>query len=128
MDHRLFYALGDLFASLVTGMLAGAAAWLIVSPGWHMFAAMILAMIAGMVVGLLMFFPFSFVLGAMEVMVPLMFNGMLAGMVVGMRAAMMNMALGEALVWGGIGALAGLAFVWTANALLRGVTREGEGA
>jgi hypothetical protein len=129
MNARLLYPLGDLAASLITGALAGLAAWAIVEPGWNMLLAMILAMIVGMVIGLVAFFPAAIVLGAMEAMVPLMFNGMLAGMVVGMMAAMMPMDMGmhAAIHYGMLSALAGMAFVWLMNAVLRGITSEGEG-
>jgi hypothetical protein len=70
--------------------------------------------------------PISIKLGAMETMVPLMFTGMVSGMMMGMGEAMMTHSLAEAV---GVGAIAGagnIAFMWIANSLLRGVTRDGK--
>ena len=127
MDHRLFYVIGDLIANLAIGVIAGLLSWVIVEPGWNMWLAMFAMMAVGMLAGLFLFIPAAIWLGAMEAMVPLMFTGMLAGMVVGMEAAMMPLSWQEALWLGAVSGLAGIICIWTANNLLRGVTREAEG-
>lgn len=126
MDHRLFYVVGDLFANLVLGVIVGLLCWAIVGTGWNMWIAMFAMMALGMLAGLIAFFPAAIKLGAMEAMVPLMFSGMLSGMAVGMAAAMMPISLGIALMLGGASGLAGICFIWIANSLLRGITREAE--
>ena len=95
MDHRLFFAVGDLFANILVGVFAGLISWAIVDTGWNMWLAMFAMMALGMIAGLIVFFAVSIKLGAMEVMVPVMFSGMLGGMVIGMAAAMMPPSTGE---------------------------------
>ena len=124
MDHRLFYVVGDFLANLAIGVIAGLVSWAIVDPGWNMWIAMFAMMALGMVLGLFFFFPVAIKLGAMETMVPLMFSGMLSGMVVGMASAMMPLPLENALALGAASGVAGIGFVWAANSMLRGVTRE----
>lgn len=124
MDRRWQYALGDFCASLVIGMVAGAAAWAIVSPGWNMWAAMAVMMPLGMVIGLALYFPIGSRLGAMEAMIPGMYTGMWAGMVVGMMGAMMDLPLRHALEMGAACGIAEIIFIWIANSLLRGVQRQ----
>lgn len=126
MDHRLFFAVGDFLANLLTGAFVGAICWTIVGPGWNMWVAMFAMMALGMVLGMLVFFPVAAKLGAMEAMIPLMYSGMWAGMFVGMAQAMMPMPLLHAV---GIGAACGVAdilFIWVVNSVLRGVTREAQ--
>jgi hypothetical protein len=48
-------------------------------------------------------------------------------MVVGMAAAMAEMTAGQAALLGAASGMAGIFFVWAANTLLRGVTREAGG-
>lgn len=124
MDRRWQYALGDLAASLVAGALVSWVAWLIVVPGWSMWLAMFGMMMLGMVLDTVLFFLVSGLLGAHEAMVPMMFNGMIAGMVVGMSAAMMPIALRDALEMGVGSATGGLVFVWIVNAVLRGPVHD----
>lgn len=124
MDHRLYFVAGDFLANLAVGAIVGLIAWAIVSPSWNMWIAMFAMMPVGTVVGLLLFFPIGMKLGAMEVMVPLMFSGELTGMVVGMAAAMAAMTASEAALLGAVTGAAGIFFIWAANTLLRGVTRE----
>jgi hypothetical protein len=124
MDHRLFFVAGDFLANLLVGAIVGLVCWAIVSPSWNMWIAMFAMMPVGTVVGLIMFFPIGIKLGAMEVMVPLMFSGELSGMVVGMGAAMAVLTPGQAALLGAASGMAGIFFVWAANTLLRGVTRE----
>lgn len=124
MDHRLFYAAGDFLASLVIGIVAALAAWAIVGPGWNMWLAMIAMMALGMVIGLVLFFPISMKLGAMEAMIPAMYTGMWSGMVVGMMDAMMDLPLRHAIELGAACGIAEIVFIWIANTILRGVTRE----
>lgn len=126
MDHRLFYVIGDLIANVALGAIVGLISWAIVGPGWNMIVAMFVMMAVGMLAGLFAFFPAAIKLGAMEAMVPLMFSGMLSGMVVGMAAAMMPVSIMQGIVWGAASGFAGIAFIWIANSLLRGITREGE--
>lgn len=127
MDHRAFFAIGDLLANIAIGMIVGLICWMIVVPGWNMWITMFAMMALGMVAGLVFFFPVGIKLGAMEVMVPLMFSGMLSGMVVGMVAAMVPLTAMEALLHGAAAGGAGILFIWLVNQLVRGVTREGEG-
>ena len=127
MDHRLFYVVGDLLANLILGVIAGMISWAIVSPWWNMWIAMIVMMPIGMIAALIFFFPAAIKLGAMEAMVPLMLTGMLGGMVVGMAAAMQPLAFMDAFWLGGACGLAAIVFIWIANSLLRGVTRETQG-
>ncbi len=124
LDHRLFYVVGDFLANLAIGLIAGLISSAIVSPAWNMWVAMFAMMALGMVLGLVFFFPAAIKLGAMEAMVPLMFSGMLSGMVVGMAAAMMPLPVGNALALGAASGVAGIGFIWAANSMLRGVTRE----
>ncbi len=124
MDHRLFYVVGDFLAQLAIGMVAGLVAWAIVSPAWNMWAAMAAMMALGMVVGLVLYFPVGIKLGAMEAMIPAMYSGMWGGMVVGMMSAMMPMPLHHALEMGAACGIAEIIFIWIANSLLRGVTRQ----
>ncbi|MCB2058977.1 MAG: hypothetical protein KDE21_00575 [Novosphingobium sp.] len=126
MDHRLFYVIGDFVANLVLGVIVGLISWAIVGPGWNMIVAMFVMMAVGMLAGLIGFFPAAIKLGAMEAMVPLMFTGMLSGMVVGMMAAMMPLPLANAVVLGAASGFVGIGFIWIANSMLRGVTREAE--
>ncbi|MDE2405399.1 MAG: hypothetical protein KGM17_12095 [Sphingomonadales bacterium] len=123
MDQRWQYVVGDLAASVSAGALASWIAWLVVVPGWSMWLAMFGMMMLGMVLGTLLFFFASGLLGAHEAMIPMMFNGMIAGMVVGMSAAMMPIALRDALAMGVGSATGGLVFVWIVNAILRGPVR-----
>lgn len=127
MDKRLFFMIGDLVANVVSGTIAGLAAWAIVGPAWNMWLAMLAMMVLGMALGLVLFFPFSIKLGAMEVMLPVMFSGMLGGMVVGMLAAMVPLSLGQALAHGAVSGFAGILCVWIANSMLRGVAYRAKG-
>lgn len=124
LDHRLFYVVGDFLANLVLGIIVGLISWAIVSPGWNIIVAMFAMMALGMFAGLVFFFPAAIKLGAMEAMVPMMFTGMLSGMVVGMAAAMMPLAMDEAAVLGAASGVVGIGFIWLANSMLRGITRE----
>jgi hypothetical protein len=128
MDNRLFYVVGDLVANVVIGAIVALVAWLIVSPGWNMWLAMISMMALGMVLGLAMFFPFSIKLGAHETMIPAMYTGMWAGMFVGMIAAMMPLTMRHAAELGVMVGAAEIVFIWIVNTLLRGVTGEANGA
>ncbi len=121
MDSRLFFVLGDLFANILVGAVAGWVCTLIIDPGSNMFFAMLLAMLIGMVVGTVLWLPLSIKLGAMEVMVPTMFTGMVSGMVLGMWAAMAPIESGFALFLGGVCGLASIVFIWIFNNALRGV-------
>ena len=127
MDKRLFFMIGDLVANVVSGTIAGLAAWAIVDPAWNMWLAMLAMMVLGMALGLVLFFPFSIKLGAMEVMLPLMFSGMLGGMVVGMLAAMVPLSLASALAHGAVSGLAGILCIWIANSMLLGIAYRSEG-
>ena len=126
MDHRLYYAVGDFLAALVIGIVAGLAAWLIVSPAWNMWVAMFSMMALGMVIGLVLFFPIAAKLGAMEAMIPAMYSGMWAGMFVGMLGSMMPVGLRHAVEIGAACGVAEIIFIWTANTILRGISREGK--
>jgi hypothetical protein len=128
MDHRLYFALGDFLANIAIGAVVGLICWAIVSPSWNMWIAMFAMMPLGSIVGLLLFFPIGIKLGAMEVMVPLMFTGELSGMVTGMGAAMYVLTARDALLLGAACGLGGILVVWIVNSLLRGATREAEGA
>lgn len=126
MDHRLFYVVGDFLANVMLGVIVGIASWAIVGPGWPMIVAMFAMMALGMVAGLIFFFPAAIKLGAMEAMVPLMFSGMLSGMAVGMAGSMMPLPLTNAVVMGAAAGVAGIGFIWIANSMLRGITKEAE--
>ena len=128
MDHRFEYVVGDLIANVVLGGIVGLLCWLIVGPSWNMWIAMFLMMAIGSFMGLVGFFVVARWLGAMEAMVPLMFTGELTGMVVGMAVPMMPFTAVQGLIWGaGCGAVA-MVIIWIANALLSGVTRDGQEA
>jgi hypothetical protein len=124
LDHRLFFVVGDFLANLLVGAVVGLICWAIVSPSWNMWIAMFAMMPVGTVVGLIMFFPIGIKLGAMEVMVPRMVSGELSGMVVGMAGAMAVLTPAQGALLGAASGMAGIFFVWAANTLLRGVTRE----
>ncbi len=128
MDRRWYFAAGDFFASLLVGVVAALVAWLIVSPGWNMWAAMALMMPLGMIIGLVLFFPIGALLGAQEAMIPAMYTGMWAGMVVGMMGAMMQLSLSHAAQMGAACGIAEILFLWAANTLLRGKVREPGGS
>jgi len=68
VDHRLYFAVGDLLANIAIGAIVGVICWAIVSPSWNMWIAMFAMMPVGTVVGLILFFPIGIKLGAMEVM------------------------------------------------------------
>jgi hypothetical protein len=124
MDKRLFYVVGDFFANLIIGVIAGMISWAIVSPAWNMWCAMFAMMALGMVVGLVLFFPVGIKLGAMEAMIPAMYTGMWAGMVVGMIGSMMPLPMHHAIEIGAACGIAEIIFIWIANSILRGVTRQ----
>lgn len=124
MDHRLFYVVGDFLANLAIGIIMGLIARAIVGPSWNMWAAMCAMMALGMVVGLVLFFPVGIKLGAMEAMIPAMYTGMWAGMVVGMMSAMMDLPWRHAAEMGAACGIAEIIFIWIANTILRGVTRQ----
>jgi hypothetical protein len=126
VDHRLYFAVGDFLANIAIGAIVGVICWAIVSPSWNMWIAMFAMMPVGTIVGLLLFFPIGMKLGAMEVMVPMMFSGELTGMVVGMGAAMYVLSLRDAVLLGAATGLVGIVIIWIANSILRGVTREAE--
>jgi hypothetical protein len=124
VDHRLFFVVGDFVANIAIGAIVGLICWAIVSPHWNMWVAMFAMMPVGTIVGLIFFFPVGIKLGAMEVMVPLMFSGELSGMVVGMACAMAVLPAGSAALLGAVTGMAGIFLVWSVNTILRGVTRE----
>jgi len=127
LDHRFWYAAGDFAASLVIGVIAALVSWAIVSPAWNMWVAMFAMMALGMVVGLVLYFPVGIRLGAMEAMIPAMYTGMWSGMVIGMMASMMALPLRHAAEIGAACGIAEIIFIWIANAILRGVTRQTKG-
>ena len=124
LDHRLYYVVGDFLVSLLIGVVAGLAAWALVSPVWNMWAAMAAMMPLGMVIGMVIYFPLGSRLGAMEAMIPSMYTGMWAGMVVGMMSAMMPLPLRHAAEMGAACGIAEIIFIWIANSILRGVIRQ----
>jgi hypothetical protein len=75
MEKRPYFIMGDLMANSLIGGLAAVAAMILISSSWMMFIAMIVGMAAGMFIslllGLLIFIP---LFGAMEVMLPAMWN------------------------------------------------------
>lgn len=126
MDRRPLYAAGDFLASLAVGIVSALVAWALVGPGWNMWVAMFSMMALGMIVGLVMFFPIGIKLGAMEAMIPAMYTGMWSGMVTGMIEAMMPMTMSHAIQLGAACGVGEIVFIWIANAILRGVRREGK--
>ena len=120
MDHRLFYIIGDVFSSALTGIVVALLSYALVSPAWPMLVAMPVMMILGMVVGLLLFFPLSIAFGAMEIMIPCMLGGMISGMTLGMWLTMQVLTVVGTVIIGAETALCTLLFVWVANTLLRG--------
>ncbi len=128
MDHRFGYVIGDLVANVALGALVGLLCWLIVGPSWNMWIAMFLMMAIGSFLGLVGFFLTARWLGAMEAMVPMMLTGELTGMVVGMAVPMMPFTASQGLIWGGACGAASIVIIWIANALLKGVTRDGREA
>ena len=125
MDNRFGYVIGDLIANVALGAVVGLLCWLIVGPSWNMWIAMFLMMAIGSLLGLVSFFITARWLGAMEAMVPMMLTGELTGMVVGMAVPMMPFTALQGLVWGAACGAASMVIIWVANALLRGVTRDG---
>jgi hypothetical protein len=128
LDQRFGYVIGDLVANVALGALVGLLSWLIVGPWWNMWIAMFVMMAIGSIVGFVGFMVTARWLGAMEAMVPLMFTGELAGMVVGMAIPMMPFSAAQGLVWGAACGAGAMVIIWVANALLRGVTRDGQEA
>ncbi|MFV8817860.1 hypothetical protein [Haliea sp. E17] len=127
MDDRLYFVMGDLAINVIGGAVIGWLAWLLVPTGWNMWLAMLIAMFAGMLLATLLFLPASVILGAMEVMVPLMLTGMIAGMVTGMRGAMGLIDADGALFEGAVCGLACIVAVWILNNSLRGPQRVTDG-
>ena len=128
MDNRSFYVVGDLVANVIVGLIVALAVCAIVGPGWNMWLAMGSMMVLGMALGLILFFPFSIKLGAHETMIPAMYTGMWTGMFVGMLAAMMPLTMRHAAEIGAMVGAAEIVFIWIVNTLLRGITREADGA
>jgi len=124
MDKRLFYVVGDFLFNLIVGAIVGLMSWAIVSPAWNMWGAMFAMMVLGMIVGLVLFIPAGIKLGAMEAMIPAMYTGMWSGMMVGMMGAMMPLPLHHAMEIGAACGVAEIIFIWIANSILRGVTRQ----
>jgi len=120
MDHRLYFVLGDLFANLLAGAIVGLLCWLIVSPGWNMFVAMIVMMMIGMLIATVLWIPCSVLFGAMEVMVPMMLSGMVSGMVISMSLAMEQLSAATCFSFGAICGLASIVVVWVLNSAMRG--------
>lgn len=127
MDNRFYYVMGDLFSSVVAGVVAGWFSWLVVSTGWNMWVAMVVAMLLGMALALLVWFPLGLVWGAMEVMVPVMLAGMLGGMVLGMWCAMTALSPLAAAAIGGVCGLVSIVAVWMLNNSVRGIRTPSEG-
>lgn len=126
MDQRFGYVVGDLVANVALGAVVGLLCWLIVGPSWNMWIAMFLMMAIGSFLGLVSFFVTARWLGAMEAMVPMMLTGELTGMVVGMAVPMLpSFTAMQGLTWGAACGAASMVIIWIANALLRGVTRDG---
>ncbi len=126
LDHRLFFVVGDFLASIAIGAIVGLMSWALVGPSWNMWIAMFVMMALGMIAGLIFFFPVGIKLGAMEAMVPIMFSGEISGMVVGMICAMTVLSPANAVLLGAASGMTGIVFIWIANSVLRGVTREAE--
>ncbi len=124
MDNRLFYVAGDLIANLAIGIIVALVASWIVGPAWNMWAAMFAMMVLGMVLGLVLYFPIGSRFGAMEVMIPAMYTGMWSGMVIGMIDAMMDLSWRHAAEIGAACGAAEIVFIWIANTILRGITRQ----
>jgi hypothetical protein len=82
-------------------------------------------MALGMVIGLVLFFPIAAKLGAMEAMIPAMYSGMWAGMFIGMLGSMMPVTMLHAAEIGAACGVAEIIFIWVANTVLRGTSREG---
>lgn len=125
MDNRTGYVIGDLVANVVLGAIVGLLCWAILGQWWNMWIAMFLMMAIGSFLGLVAFFVTARWLGAMEAMVPMMLTGELTGMVVGMAVPMMPFTALQGLIWGAACGAASMVLIWIANALLRGVTRDG---
>lgn len=121
MPRSWFFALGDLAANLLAGLVAALLCHWLIDPGWNMFIAMLIAMLLGMfsamLLALLLLMRYF---GAMEVMLPTMLTGMLAGMWVGMRAAMGPLSDMDAAAYGLLCGLVVIGFCWAANGELRG--------
>ena len=85
----------DVFLAYFFSILTGSILFLIVSPGWNGFLAMVLGMVIGMILPVIfIFLPFPF-LSDFEVMVPGMFCAKLTGMFVGMALASSGMDWGH---------------------------------
>lgn len=125
MDSRLYFVLGDLFATIFVGAAVGWLSWALIDTGWNMWIAMVIAMLLGMVVATVLFFPLSFWFGAVEIMVACMFSGMLSGMVVGMWCSMEMLQGRSAAAIGSVCGLVGIVIVWIINNHVRGVQARG---
>lgn len=121
MDHRLYFILGDLLVNIVVGAIVAAVSWLLISTAWNMYLAMIIMMLLGMIVGTIASFPFVYLYGAMEVMLPGMSTGMMSGMVTGMWLAMDSLSFPFALVVGGFTGFVTIVAVWILNNQIDGV-------
>ncbi|MEE8059570.1 MAG: hypothetical protein V3T17_17310, partial [Pseudomonadales bacterium] len=93
----------------------------LIDPGWSMLIAMCVAMAIGMLVAMVSaLLVFMRYFGAMEVMLPTMLSGMWAGMIVGMRAAMGELALMDACLYGLLTGLVVISLCWAVNSRLQG--------
>lgn len=115
MKQSTWFLIGDVFGNIVAGVMAGGVAWWLTDTGDNMW----LAMLWGMIVPMLMSMPIALLLGryfgALELMLTMMVSAMLAGMVVAMRAAMSDMLVVDALIYGTLLALVVVRWVFSLN-------------
>jgi hypothetical protein len=115
MKQSTWFLFGDVLGNLLAGAMAAVVALWLTAPGDNM----LLAMLWGMVVPMLLSMPLALLLGryfgALELMITMMVSAMLAGMVVAMRAAMSELLLFDALIYGVLIALVVVRWVLSLN-------------
>ena len=115
MKQSTWFVFGDTLGNVVAGALSAAVALWMTDVGDNMW----LAMLPGMWVPMLLVMPLALLLGryfgALELMLTMMVSAMLAGMVVAMRAAMSELLLVDALIYGVLLSLVVLRWVFSLN-------------
>jgi len=120
VEKRLFFVFGDLLTNLVIGGCAALLVSLAVPQSWGMFVGMLAGMVLGMLFASLLSFLFIPFFGAMEVMIPAMTTGMLSGMVAGHLAATYHLSEANLLCVGSVLGATVVAVTYALNAFLKG--------
>ena len=88
LRDQLYFLAGDLMTNIVLGTAAGLVVLHTIPAHWPMLISMPVGMLLGMFAGMILLPIFVIFFGAMEVMIPAMLTSMFAGMLVSMLAPM----------------------------------------